>query len=381
MKQYRVLIVILCILGTFAYIGMTQYNLDRQRRDSVSAYSDSGKGMSLFAELLDQLPYGELNVYRRPLFYYEDLGKADALSILSPRTPLSKKEVETVYQFLQNGGKLILSAHNEEAAAKLAPLLKKITTRSYTAVTDDASFENYKVHNLISDIDDELFEEGETYSFYSKIYFSHRPTCSDRKEVSCYYYSQEVGRGLVFYFLGLPPHSNGLIQQEFNRFFSYRLARLAPRVVIDEYHHLFPTKSLGDLATDWRYSLPLYGLVIGAILFFVFSRNPYDDRRHSKVKTRSLHDVGERLLIQHLGHSNVLRGAREKYKRYLEKRFPLQTDEIDYVFRKHYPQVQTEDTRIQVHTRDFVKLHQELIRNKKGEKRNVIRQPDRHPDL
>ena len=381
MNLQRKLIIAACVLGTILYIVGTQYNLDQQRKDSVSAYSDNGKGVSLYGDLLKSLPYGDLNIYRRPLLYYEDLGKVDALAILSPRTPISKKEAETVYQFLENGGKLILSAHDQDTALRLAPLLDKIAASSFTNVAVDPEFENYKVRNLVSDIDDEVFRADETYSFYSQIYFSHRPTCADRKEISCFYYSQEVGRGLVFYFLGLPILSNGLINNEFNRFFAYRMARLAPRLVIDEYHHHFPTKNLSEFATDWQYSLPLYGLFIGAILFFLFSRNPHEMRGETAIQAKSLHDVGEKLLVQHLSHPNVIRGAREKYKKYLEKKFPHWVDDIDYLYNKHFPQIHGDDTRVKVQTRDFIKLHQKLIRMKKGESRNVVRQPDRNPDL
>ncbi len=381
MNSQRKTIVILCIFCTLAYIALSQYKLDQQRRDSVSSYSDSGKGMSLFAAFLEKLKYGELNIYRRPLLYYEDLAKVDALAILSPRTPISEKEAETVYKFLKNGGKLILSAHDEETALRLKPILDKFVLENYYSVYKDPEFKNFKTRNLVSDIDDEVFQKGETYSFYSQVLFSHRPSCVKRKEVSCFYYSQQVERGLVFYFLGIPLHSNALINKEFNRFFAFRMARLAPKVIVDEYHHFFPTKSLSDLATDWRHSLPLYGILVGAVLFFLFSRNPNEVRRDPEPRLQSLHDVGEKLLVKHLSHPNVLRGAREKYRKYLKKRFPVWEDEIEFCYEKIQPHVNSDDKRVQVQSRDFVMLHQELIRNKKGEKQNVIRQPDRQPDL
>ena len=180
----RVLLALFIFVAFVFYEAIGHYSEKREKYASVSGLSPSVMGTSIFYEWSNRLQSGSGKQLKHALLQSTDLGNSKTVAILSPRTVVSEREARLLDSFVQKGGRLILSFHDEASFHYLSLLMKRLGIDS--PIEETERFENGAPSIISPGVDQLFFRKEERYAFYSPLIFN-TPECSVEK-LSCYFY-------------------------------------------------------------------------------------------------------------------------------------------------------------------------------------------------
>jgi hypothetical protein len=284
-----------------------------KRLEQSTTFSDHAEGLSFFDSYLNEMKKGSSVVREHALSTSLRLPPSSTLAIISPATPLNKKEVELVAGFVKSGGKLILSFSDRDEFRNLEPLLSEFTSLQ---TQKNEAFENGKDTLVSLSPKTEgtmapfygVFQAGENYSFYGSVWWD-QPGCEKPEaeksgktidpSIFCYVAEARPEKGEVLLLAGLPFFANSMVERADNRKAAMRLAEWGTPFTFDEYHHFFSDRTIWDLFLLPAFAGPALGLLLSAILYFAFGYSKFHQRSESEMKKqdfRSFHDVHESMI-------------------------------------------------------------------------------------
>lgn len=297
MTATRNLIVFGAVVIGIAFIALQVHSFNFKRMQSVSAYSRGSQGLSIFDQYAG--PDKHLIKRKKAILSGTDLKIKRPLLVLSPTMPISSREAGFIFSFVENGGELVLSFHSKETLEVLHSLNWRFGLTE--EIIEDQAFKNYAVELVTPDRKLGRFNASRQYAMYSLFLFD-RPECQDRN-IDCYVQYKKVGKGSVTLVAGFAPFVNGLIGLADNSHFADELLANYPAIVTDEYHHFFSEKSLADLIMTPQVSLPIIGIILISILYFMFGYDRGRQLRKSRTSLkshRSFHEINLALLANAL---------------------------------------------------------------------------------
>lgn len=281
----------LAIVGFLVFsVWAEHYGANAEKHRSVTVFGRSALGTSVFHQWLTETKAAPTRLAQKAVLTESDVGN-EAYAILSPRAPISKREAKQLEAFVRNGGKLILSSHNEATQRNL----RYLATQLNVALPDEEveGFTNAIAVTLSVTKDDALFRRGEKIAFYSAHQFGGRACATD--PLACYRQIHSLDKGTVLVLAGLPFFANGLIAQADNSAAALRLAAWGKGITFDEYHHFFSDRTWLDLLKNLSFSVPMFGMLLLMILYFVFGHAEFHQKRPpaEKLPANSMHDWNE----------------------------------------------------------------------------------------
>lgn len=270
MKGGRGFRIALVVFVAALIVALLIFSGAQQKRAGVTSYGSSPSGLSVFYELGQDVSPGVLQRMTRAVLSEDELASLDYFLLLAPIAPISKREAELIRTAVLQGTFLVMSFHTREQHARLAPVFSALETTVRLEPVQD--FENGVPEQVIAKADSALLEANRPYFFYSR--FKLGGSRCRRSRIECFYQEFELPEGGKFAVVaGVPPLANGLIGRGANRRIAYQMLQ-SDQVKLDEYHHLFAETSLGELLTFPEFILPIVGMIIGIILFFLFGYTP-----------------------------------------------------------------------------------------------------------
>ncbi len=208
--------------GLFIWLSQVQHRAEQLQ--SVNVYSRNNKSLSLLREW-KQTALGQSVVVNNKAFLFGDeLGEFDGILIASPRLQISTKEAKVLTEYMRQGGRLLVSAHDQTTYANLGALWKQVGFDH--AIQDMPNFANREVVPATTDEQASLFEPGQSYGFYSLIQFAGLRCQSN--SLACFAQEIEVEQGNMVVTLGLPLPGNAMISHHHNIDFTLAFGQWAP---------------------------------------------------------------------------------------------------------------------------------------------------------
>lgn len=325
-KKIGIVFVTLAILFYY-YAAYVQG--ERQNTSSVSSYGQTATGTSSLVTALQASHAESISILAGPLLTEDQLASTSLLVMTSVVQAVTEHEAEVISSFVHGGGRLLLSFHDQNTQNQLQALLAELGAKHQ--LVPNKSFRNHQLETVRLVTDQWFFRKNEIYSIYSPLQFD-RPECQMVGNVqsgNCYFDVQKLGLGQVITVLGIPFFANGLIGNADNSKLAARLFSRQDHTMFDEYHHFFAGNTLGDLLTLPAFMLPLVGLVLCLLLFFVLgpSHQVEPVAIAPLVPLRGFHDVNVALLhseLRHATHEAVTMQAK-----FLERYFPPESEQVD----------------------------------------------------
>ena len=356
------LLPIFIILSFILYVLASAMSSRKEKFAGMTAQARHATGVSIFAELAERLNPGQIKLSKSAILSNQDLNQIGALLVLSPKLPVSRREAEIIKGFVKSGGQLIISFHDKTSLKNLRSLHKALKLPVVTGNWPE--FENRKPHVVTAEEGSSYFERGQQYAFYSLLLIKNA-NCRDGN-IACFVKEQQIGKGRTTIIAGLPPLSNGLINIANNADFAFKLLELPGIILIDEYRQLFTERSITDLLLSPTFVLPLLGMFLGAVLFFLFGRqNTIQNTTGVTSRWRSVshHDLSNSILRGIIEKNpKALISAVPKQAEFLTKLFPEQEQKISKLKRaKGYQISQAEALQL---SWSLIKLHQRFLMDK-----------------
>lgn len=327
MSSKKTFIAIGIISGYVLLLVLHHYGEEKKKYSTTSVFSATSGGLRIFHDYANAIRLGSIKPAKSAFLSSEVLDNYDALLILSPRREISSREARFVANFLKKGGFVFLSFHDEDSWEMLDALRDELKLTSEVQPIGD--FENQKAIEITPAESNELFRKGKHYTFYSRLGFKSS-TCS-HNDLSCYVLRENIGEGTLFVMSGLPVISNVLITKTDNAFFAFELVHRYKRILVDEYRHFFTDKTVSDLLLTPSFTIPILGMVVGALLFFLFGRTEFQFLTPQWVEPktrRQQHSMNEKILLGFLHKNNTFEAAVLEQARYLEHLFPDRKEQI-----------------------------------------------------
>ncbi len=344
------------------FIWGTVQNARNDRLASVTSFSPGSSGTEIFTELLRRTSPDDFAVQKTAYLDKEAVEEFSTVLLFGPTATVTEREASILAEFVKSGGTLLLSFHNEATETNAKHVLKALGID--LATKEAAHFVDRQGVTVRPAKTSALFRESEGYVFYSSRVFD-RAGCTGN-EFECFVHEQSVGEGTVTIFAGFPPLINPLIGKGSNPSLAAALLTGQTPILIDEYHHFFTEKSLGDLFLLPSFSVPIFGMVLTAILFFLFGAPSAQLSTPDKTvrrSGRSYHQMNELILSGLLRQDETLEASVARLKSYLLRTFPNQRERIERAAVRNEGPDQSDILR---HAKKLFLLHRELLQQKAG---------------
>lgn len=331
---------------------------------TYTTHSPRSTGLSVFYRLME-LHGQSIQRFQQPILKTEELEQFDTLMIFSPSMAISTREAKKVKAYVEQGGRLILSFHDRRSWLNLRSILTYFELDR--RVKNEATFQNQESLKIWPDQNIGSFEAGKKYQFYSRMIFDDAECKRDR--FLCYVREAKVGEGRVELWSGLPPLNNALISKDANAQLAEALAKYAGKIGVDEYHHFFADKDFWDLLGLPEVWIPLAGMILMMMIYFIFGGNLTDLNRHSDSSTGpriSYHDINQGVLEKAVSQLQNRRDALMEHREFLIRIYPRFRVAID----QKLGQVASPDkviTKKQFHeaTHALIKIHTQIAKRTK----------------
>lgn len=356
----------LVILGFAAWLWQMQTNQRAEQHRAVTVYSRSNKSLSLFREWKETTPGQSVSINRKAFLFPQALAEFDAIMIASPRMHIQSKEAKNLADYVANGGRLVLSAHDRKTYENLSSVLYKLGIDA--AIQDHEEFTNKQISAVTPPGKHPLFDPQRQYGFYSLIQFdcaceSEASACAPQ-ELDCFVHHKDFDRGQILLLLGLPLPANAMVERLDNIDFTLALGRWAPHLLIDEYHHFFTDKTFKDLVARLDFTLPLGGMIVGLVLFFLFGHSRFHERPFKPVRARAYHELNENIVRKYLQDPSLALEAVDQQRQFLQRLFPEQTEAVDHLYQNGRQTVSRNPKALPQVLRDFVHFHREQLKSR-----------------
>ena len=292
-----------------ALIALQWFQFDASRHHSSTSFSDGPLGTSIFLNLVREFAPAKLRLLRRAIFSPDELGGSGSLLIISsPLGDLSEREVGIVREFVEAGGQLWLSCHEEACRESVSRMAGQFGASFATEINQ--AYQAGVPERLVFE-QSEVFQPGD-YAFYGARSFYGNNNYKFVRRIS-------VGQGAVFLISSVVPLANGLIGQGDNWRLAQRIIRQSHTIVIDEYHHFFSERGVGDLLMTPWVSLPMLGLLLAALAFFLFGESPLNEKSEQSLRAPSFHRFNQDALRGLLSNKQVYQDALARQQRVVRR--------------------------------------------------------------
>lgn len=266
----------------------------RQRAQSLSPSSGGVTGLSILDKVGQKLGHEAITSLRKQIYHFRDVQSFDAFFALSPKQSYSNRELNILYQYVNGGGNVVVSMHNDSSRANVQALLVRFGVSAKWK--ESPEFRNRTPLEVRTSEEVWPFEPGRTYSVYSRYVFDS-DECSSFDKVQCVFLTKKVGEGSLSLFLGYPPIMNGLFGNSDNWSLGVAFLSRYKTIAIDDFRNFFSDKTVWDLVVEPAFALPMFGLLGAIVIFFLFGRLSYDDavagERHEVPQLGSVHAFQE----------------------------------------------------------------------------------------
>ena len=290
--------------------------------------SNTPSGLRVFTDLKSHLAPRSSLAGRRPILTLEDLKPYSTYFITAPRISPTVRELKLIREWTEAGGNLVLTIEDEAQHQALRELYRE---SGISDLIDDApGFKNGEAVQLNPKKTSPLYKENETYEAYSRLRFKDFSCLDDPS--TCYSREGHLGLGTIQLFLGLPPFGNVLIERAENKKLAARLALATHKSLFDEYHLLITEKTNADLWTDPAFILPIFGFIIGILLYFTLGGESDEEQRLSRQQRprhrQSLGDFGKRVVEHALASPGAMKAATARHAKFLKSIIPKNQPEL-----------------------------------------------------
>jgi hypothetical protein len=365
MPKKSLLLAVLLLLVCLAYMWLSHVSSQADKLRAVTVYSRSNTSLSLFREWKEAAAGHTVAINTKAFLFPEELSAYDGIMIASARLPFSVKEAEILAAYVRQGGRLMVSAHDQSTYRSLSHVFTALNIPD--TVQDDPTFTNKQITAVVTDHATEIFDPGKAYGFYSVIRFS--PDLCQGHALACFAREVDIGQGKVLLTLGLPLPSNAMLGRLHNMEFTVALGHWAPRLLIDEYHHFFTQKTWKDLWTRADFVVPLAGMLAGLVLCFLFGHSPFHERPLSVPLSRSYHEININIVRGLLRDPTMADDALEIQRQFLLRLFPEHEQTVEHLHQQARQHISRYAGGLARAFGQFIRFHQEQL-HKRGRKAN-----------
>ena len=303
------------ILFLYLYIGSQDV-----RRNSVSANTKRGYGLSHFYKQVQRLGQSDVETIRRAILNQQSLDGIDSLFIISPLRKISSFEGKKLRAYVEQGGKLFMSFHTNQHYFNLVTLLRELDIE--TSYDNNSSFENRQVELISPQSETALLDPKESYAFYSPVILNDA-NCR-LLHFECFFQQREYGQGQIVIAAGFPPFNNAMLQHGNNVELTARIIKWAGRLGLDEYHQLYAEKTWGDLIMTPSVSLPIAGLLTIILAYFLMGVPPGKQKvaRQEVKPPLTYHELNTMAIQSQLSFADLRAQATQTHEQFLLRRHP-----------------------------------------------------------
>ncbi len=303
------LIAIVSLILLAAWAGIAEHRVTQAKRLGLStAYSAGPQGFSILYRLMNLAQDESAALQRVAVFTEDQLADRHALLILGPALPLSARETSILVGYVHKGGNIVLSFTEEKEVRMVEKLLS--TADFALKIKTYPNFENGSVTRIKPADSRWIFEADRPYDFYSNVVFDQSACSVGAPTLDCFLKQKQLGKGRIIALLGFPPFSNALIRRADNAAATLALVREYPRIALDEYRHFFTDKTLADLLMQPAFTLPIAGMIVGVILFFLFGHTDFGFSTAAATRARTKRSESGSM---HETNSLILQGFITRY--------------------------------------------------------------------
>ncbi len=319
---------LLALLGVVLLLVSSVISSDKKYA-TVTSLGAGPLGVSSLVAIYERISHQPAVVRKTALLEASDLHFNDMFFALAPRMPFSEREQLLFKAFVKGGGEAILSFHDKDSFGHIKALVDGVVES--LEVTDDPSYISHQSKSVSTKQTVFPFTSGKDYALYSR---TKLKGCPDTSTVDCYALSIDLKPGRIVIFSGVPPISNALIGRGENAEVALELIREGRRMVFDEYHHFFTERTVTDLLLEPLFALPIFGLILAAILFLAFGRLNLSDAFADRKVDRpvlSYHALNTRIIGGLVSQDTAHRSAAKEHGRFIVQEFPGQVSAVEEI--------------------------------------------------
>ena len=322
MRAYKILGLTL-LVTCLALLTVSISNERAERFRGSSSFAQTPMGLSAFVSLAKAVVPGKIVQRRSALLSEEDLKDAGVFLTFSPKSAVSKREASILKTFTERGGRVVIGIQSPESLRNVEHLLAALEL--VISPTEIPTFTNGEASVVSIQSGGSLLPAPHSYAFYSRYGVG-------AAEPKAFFLHKTLNQGTATVFMGVPPVANALLGREDNWRIAHEILTQTGTIVLDEYHHLFSDKTVGDLLLEPSFSLPIFGMVLVGILFFLFGRLSKRDaweRKQQPAPARSFHHFGVSLFQGLVKSSKLENQAVDQHEAFLKALFPSDAARIE----------------------------------------------------
>ncbi|MBF0107067.1 MAG: hypothetical protein HQM16_17290, partial [Deltaproteobacteria bacterium] len=209
-KKITAFLIIICL--ALLYVLLPVIADKQERLKTVTSFNKNAGGLSVLYHLLKGANDENKQLLMKPLISIDEINSAKSYALFSPLFPFTERQARLVREYVDAGGILLTSFHDEITFGAVNILLKEFETE--LKIKEDKDFKNRTPVVVTAEADDLLLRRGEAYLMYAAFVFDTED-CKDHN-IHCTYKTFEHGNGNVFVFAGIPPFANILIDKQNN---------------------------------------------------------------------------------------------------------------------------------------------------------------------
>jgi hypothetical protein len=311
------------IIGCVVLVALSITNNNAERYRSSTSFSRMPVGLSTFVSLAKAVAPDRIIQRRAALLTDDDLKEAGVFLTFSPKSPFSRREATLVKTFAEHGGRVVIGVQSPESIANLDELLDSLDVK--LTPTEIPDFKNRITTSILAPSTATFIPSNHTYEFYSRF-------AAEKDNPGSLFVEKPLGKGSVTVFMGVPPIANALVGRAENWRIAHALLAQGGAIVLDEYHHLFSDRTVGDLVLEPSFALPIFGMILVGIIFFLFGRLSKHDaweRPPTPPQARSFHHFGVSLFQGLVKRSKIEDQAVNEHAEFLKNLFPGEVGRID----------------------------------------------------
>ncbi len=354
----RTNLAIILVLATILYTFLASYQKTSKKYDTVSALSKAAIGISSFHEIAKRYSPDKIHLSKEAFLEKISPSEYSFILILSPKDDITLRETGILKDYVNDGGKLIISLVNKDELKSVKFLLNELKLPLTTFA--NSKFKD-KTAEVVSGTSREgLLRSNENYAFYSGNKLEE-----NQSGIESFYKAISIGKGHAYLILGIPPIANALLALNNNRDIAFRILDSPGKILIDEYRHFFTTKTLTDLFLDPSFSVPLLGMGMLVFIYLFFS-DPHDiDNRNtiSAKKDVEYHKLNTNLVLGLWKAKGLLKDALSQQGQKLIHKFPhRETNLVNAIKLVDSPKYTEED--ILACSKELFMIHKQILEEK-----------------
>lgn len=112
------------------------------------------------------------------------------------------------------------------------------------------------------------------------------------------------------------------------------------------------------------FTLPLGGMIIGLVLFFLFGHSRFHERQLKPVRARAYHELNENIVRKYLQDPSLAAEAVDQQQQFLQRLFPQQIEAVNDLHQTSRQTVSRNPKALPQVLHDFAHFHREQLRSR-----------------